>query len=158
MNTIRRFSIGIFVCIAFAGPAIGQTLRIVSWNTANDVSNTGGDTHTPAIGGPADGVFRAIGAMSVTGSAPARPIDVLALQESAINTGGGTNPTAAAYASILNSIYPGANYVAATLNATTDGSSTGNGPNTLVYRSSTLQLLSQTGVGTSSSSGAPRQV
>jgi hypothetical protein len=157
MIILRRLLIGLLVCFVPA-PAFGQTLRIVSWNTANDVSGTGGDTHPPTVGGPADSVFRAIGALSVTGAAPARPIDVLALQESAINTGSGVNPTAQAYANILNSIYPGGNYVAATLNAATDGASTGNGPNTLVYRSSTVTLLSQAGIGTVSSSGAARQV
>jgi hypothetical protein len=98
--------------------------------------------------------------LTVTGAAPAHPIDILALQESAINTGSGINPTALAYANILNNIYPGANYVAAALNGTTDGSTTGNGPNTLVYRSTTVQLVlaGTTGVGTSSGSGAARQV
>jgi hypothetical protein len=80
------------------------------------------------------------------------------LQESAINSGTGVNPTAQAYANILNDIDPAGLYVAATLNATTDGNATGNGPNTLVYRSASVTLLGQTGVGTSSSSGAPRQV
>src|SRR5207302_1631577 len=111
-STRPRVRLGIWLAVVIvfvSGPAYGQTLRVVSWNTANDVTNTGGDTHPPAIGGPADGVFRAIGALSVTGAAPARPIDVLALQESAINTGGGINPTAQAYANILNSIYPGSN-------------------------------------------------
>ncbi|HEX4589489.1 MAG TPA: PEP-CTERM sorting domain-containing protein [Gemmataceae bacterium] len=157
MSMNRRFFVAL-LALFVAGPGFGQTLRIVSWNTANDVSGTGGDTHPPTIGGPADAVFRAIGALSVTGSAPARPIDVLALQESAINTGTGVNATAQAYANVLNSIYPGANYVAATLNATTDGAATGNGPNTLVYRSTTVTLLSQAGIGTVSSSGAARQV
>jgi hypothetical protein len=139
-------------------PTFGRQLRIVSWNTANDVSSTGGDTHPPAVGGPAQGVLQAIGALSVTASAPAHPIDILALQESAINSGSGINPTAQAYANILNAIYPGAGYVAATINGTTDGADTGNGPNTLVYRSTTLQLVSQVGVGTSSGSGPARQV
>jgi hypothetical protein len=144
-----------FLC-CFPAPAVGQVIRVVSWNTANDVSSTGGDAHPPAIGGPADGVFRAIGALSVTGSAPAHPIDILALQESAIFTGSGPNPTAQAYANILNSIYTNAAYVA-TPGGTTDGATQGNGPNTLVYNSKTVTLVSQVGIGTASTSGAPRQ-
>jgi hypothetical protein len=164
MNAQRRFSIWLLIpatalALLDPGSATGQQVRIVSWNTANDVSSSGTDTHPPAIGGPADGVLRAIGALTVTGSAPAHPIDILALQESAPNLNLSlANPTAQAYANILNNIYPGAGYVAATLNGTTDGTATGNGPNSLVYRSTTVTLLSQIGVGTSSSSGAPRQV
>jgi hypothetical protein len=148
-----------FVLLA-AAPAFGQQIRIVSWNTANDVSSTGGDTHPPAIGGPAQGVLQAIGALTVTAAAPARPPDILALQESAINTGSGVNPTAQAYANILNTIYPGAGYVAAALNGTTDGANVGNGPSTLVYRSTTLTLIPSgtMGVGTVSGTGAARQV
>jgi hypothetical protein len=150
----RYFALGLFfVC---SSSVCGQTLRIVSWNTANDVSNAGGDTHPPTIGGPAQSVLQAIGAVSVTANAPARPIDVLALQESAIFTGSGVNPTAQAYANILNTIYPTASYVA-TQGGTTDGSSTGNGPNTLVYNTKTVTLVSQVGIGTPSSSGAARQ-
>jgi PEP-CTERM motif len=163
MYSNHRFSIWLLipataVVLLSPGWGFGQQVRIVSWNTADDVTSAGGDTHPPAVGGPAQTVLQAIGALSVTANAPAHPIDILALQESAINTGSGVNPTAQAFANILNNIYPGAGYVAASLNGTTDSSATGNGPNTLVYRSTTLILLSQTGVGTSSSSGAPRQV
>jgi hypothetical protein len=159
MYTFRRCTAGWFAVaclVIFCGPLDADTLRIVSWNTANDVSSTGGDTHPPAVGGPAQSVLQAIGALNVTANAPARPLDILALQESAIFTGSGVNPTAQAYANILNAIYPSASYVA-TIGGTTDGSATGNGPNTLVYNSKTVTLLSQMGVGTASSSGAPRQ-
>ena len=165
MQPIRRMAARLWIPVAgllllSAGTTFGQQIRIVSWNTANDVSGTGGDTHPPAIGGPAQGVLQAIGALSITGAAPAHAPDILALQESAINTGSGVNPTAQAYANILNNIYPGAGYVAAALNGTTDGAATGNGPNTLVYRSTTLQLVPSgtMGIGTSSSSGPARQV
>jgi hypothetical protein len=155
---VRSFVISAAAGLSLTPASFGQQIRVVTWNTANDVSSTGTDTHPPAIGGPADGVFRALGALSITSAAVARPIDILALQESAPNTGSGANPTAQAYANILNNIYPGANYVAASLNGLIDGTGTGNGPNSLVYRSSTLTLLSQNGVGTVSTTGAARQV
>ena len=91
---------------AAAGPAFGQILRIVSWNTANDVGNSGTDSHpvgtAPWTAAPT-GVLQAIGSLNVSGFT--RPVDILALQESVVNTSG-TSPTAQAYANILNSIYP----------------------------------------------------
>jgi PEP-CTERM motif len=166
MNVKTRQLNGLFVpifaiAVLVAGPASAQQIRIVSWNTANDVSGSGGDTHpvnTAPYTAPATGVLQAIGSLSVTPSAPAHPIDILALEESAINGGTGPNPTAQQYASILNSIYHITGYVAAPLNGTTDGSATGNGPSTLVYNSTTLQLVSETGIGTVSSTGPARQV
>jgi endonuclease/exonuclease/phosphatase family metal-dependent hydrolase len=131
--------------LAAPGPAAGQVLRVVSWNTANDVGNSGTDTHTPAVGGPADGVLRAVGALNVSGFT--RPVDILALQESVVNTSG-TNPTAQAYANVLNSIYSTTAYKAGTLNGTTDGAATGNGPQTIVYNSAAVTLLSEQALGT----------
>jgi hypothetical protein len=137
-------------------PALGQQIRVVSYNTANDVGTNGSDSHPPAVGGPATGVFQAIAALNVSGST--RPIDVLALQESVYYTGTGINPTAQGFVTVLNTIYGTNVYAAATLNGTTDGASTGNGPQTLIYRTTTLQLLSQQALGTPSGTGIPRQV
>jgi endonuclease/exonuclease/phosphatase family metal-dependent hydrolase len=128
-------------------PGFAQVLRVVSWNTANDVGNSGTDSHPPGTSpwtAAPTGVFRAIGALT-TGGGP-RPVDILALQESVVNTTG-VNPTAQAYANILNSIYPGAGYTAGTLNGATDGAATGNGPQTVVYRSTTVTLLSEQAFG-----------
>ncbi|HEY1379822.1 MAG TPA: PEP-CTERM sorting domain-containing protein [Gemmataceae bacterium] len=141
-------------------PGFGQVLRVVSWNTANDVGNSGTDSHPPGTSpwtAAPTGVFQAIAALN-TGGGP-RPIDILALQESVVNTTG-VNPTAQAYANILNSLYPGAGYAVGTLNGATDGAATGNGPQTVVYRSTTVTLLSEQALG-SVGTGAgqfPRQV
>jgi endonuclease/exonuclease/phosphatase family metal-dependent hydrolase len=148
--TVRRLRTVAVVLAAFLfapAPADAQILRVVSWNTANDVGNSGTDTHpvgtAPWTAAPT-GVLQAIERLNVSGST--RPVDILALQESVVNTSG-TNPTAQAYANILNTIYPGAGYVAGTLNGQTDGAATGNGPQTIVYRSSTVTLLSQQALG-----------
>jgi hypothetical protein len=113
-------------------------LRIVTYNTANDVNDSNTVDFGPRAG--MSDVLQAIGALNVSGSTG--PIDILALQESVYHTGMTVNPTAQGFADLLNSIYPGNAYTAATLNGKTDGNNVGNGPQTLVYRGSTLQLLS----------------
>jgi hypothetical protein len=132
-------------------PAAGQMLRVVSWNTANDVANSGADSHPPGTApwtAAPTGVFQAIEKLNVSGST--RPLDILALQESVVNTSG-TNPTAQAYANILNSLYPDAlhpnKYKAGTLNGQINGAATGNGPQTIVYNSATVTLQSESLVG-----------
>jgi hypothetical protein len=136
------------------GPGFGQTIRVVTYNTANDVSGNNAVDYLPRTG--MGGVLQAIAAANVSGSA--RPIDVLALQESVYYTGPGINPTAQGFVNLLNSIYgPGA-YAAATVNGQTDGNTVGNGPQTLVYRTATLQLVSQQALGTPSGTGIARQV
>jgi hypothetical protein len=143
--------------LAIAGPGFGQVLRVVTYNTANDLGPSGGDTNAPTTNGPAGRVLQAIGALNVSGAT--RPIDVLALQESAYFTGTGANPTAQAFANVLNALYPGNTYaVAALVNGTTTGPTAGNGPSTLVYRTSSVQLLSQQALGTPNGSGISRQV
>jgi hypothetical protein len=158
-----------FVAIlSVAGPASAQILRVVSWNTANDVASAGNgsDSHPPGQTSPTNymaaptGVFQAIEKLNVSGFT--RPIDILALQESVVNTSG-TNPTAQAYANILNSIYPDAvhpnKYKAGTVNGATDGAATGNGPQTVVYNSATVTLTSEQAIGTiGGSPDFPRQV
>jgi endonuclease/exonuclease/phosphatase family metal-dependent hydrolase len=152
----HRLLIAAVVVLFAAGPGFGQVLRVVSWNTANDVLDaTGADSHSPTAGGPADGVFRAVGALKLAGSA--HPIDVLALQESAYSTAS-PNPTAQAYATVLNSIYGPGTYAVAPLLCTTTGPNPGNGSNTLIYRTTTLNLVSQQALGTPSGSGVARQV
>lgn len=131
-----------------------QTLRIVTYNTANDVSGNNTVDYLPRTG--MSNVLQAIAALNVAGNA--RPIDILALQESVYYTGSGINPTAQGFVNLLNSVYGSGAYAAATVNGTTDGNSIGNGPQTLVYRISTVQLIGQQALGTPSGSGIPRQV
>ena len=66
------------------------------------------------------------------------------------------NPTAQAFVNVLNGLYGANAYSVATLNGTTTGANAGNGPNTLVYRNSTVQILSQTALGTPSGTGVAR--
>jgi hypothetical protein len=136
-----------------AVPTAG-VFRFVIYNTANDVSGNNNVDYLPRSG--MGDVLQAIAALNVSGSS--QPIDILALQESVYYTGTGINPTAQGFVNLLNSTFPGNSYAAATVNGATDSNSTGNGPQTLVYRSSALQLVSQQALGTPSGTGIPRQV
>src|SRR5437870_2661159 len=76
-------------------------LRIVTYNTANDVSGSTSIDFGPRAG--MGDVLGAIGVEKVAGIA--RPIDILALQESVYYSGTGINPTAQGFVTLLNSIY-----------------------------------------------------
>ena len=57
----------------------------------------------------------------------------------------------------LNNHYGAGTYVASTYQATTSGGGDGDGPNALVYNSTTVTLVSTEGVGNPSDAGYPRQ-
>ncbi len=86
-----------------------------------------------------------------------QPIDILALQETTSN-----NTTIAPIVTNLNSYYNGAAvYAQSPYQATqSGGNSDGNGPNALVYNTSTLKLLASVGVGSpeGGTNGEYRQV
>lgn len=138
--------------VVVSGPLVSPAraqLRIVSMNGAN--------ADTPAPRTPwMNTILSAIGSTvsndptsaNDSGSGIAKPIDVLALQE--VQSGG---TTSAAYASLLNSMYPGANYQYSTLN----GASTGSGTQGLVYNANAVTLVAATLVGTASTGSQPRQ-
>ena len=133
-------------------PAItgsSSVIRIVAYNMEADIN---GDT-TPRSGFYQ--VLEGIGEEQVQGNA--RPIDILGLEETTSNS-----TTVTPIVTNLNSYYNGAAvYAQSSYQATQDGSNTdGNGPNALVYNSSTLNLLASVGVGTpgGSSNGEYRQV
>src|SRR4029077_3509187 len=92
----RRCLTALVIVLVATSAGQAQVLRVVSWNTANDVGNNGTDTHPP-VSAPWTaapiGVFQAIESLNVSGST--RPIDILCLQESVVNTSG-VNPTAQA--------------------------------------------------------------
>ena len=125
-----------------ASPAAAQ-LRIVSYNVSDD-------TGSFLAAGPrsgTDNVLLAIGAQSLGGVA--RPVDVLTIIES-----GGSASTAQAFVTRLNALYPGAGYAHGNL----DGGTTGAGTQSIIYRSSTVQLVNETAVGTTTgTAGAARQ-
>lgn len=134
--------------LAFAAPAQTMTLRIVSYNIEADIDNvtaplpgliypaTPGSTNTTN-----GGVLEGIGE-EVLSDGVARPIDVLALQETTSNP-----QTVAPIVAGLNSFYSVNNplmsnmYAMSPYQAVITGPNTGNGPNAMVYNTQTLQLL-----------------
>src|SRR6185436_13416138 len=103
-----------------------------------------GANSNAASAGPRDPwtstIFSAIGShvthnpFETGDSGIAKPIDVLALQE--VN---GAATTSAAYAQLLNTLYPGASYQYATL----DGASLSLGTQGLVYNANAVTLIGQ---------------
>lgn len=117
-------------------PSVGY-FRFVSYNIA--ASNG-----SPASG--LDTVLQAIGAER-SGSL-AQAIDLLALQEVRSQS-----TTTQAVVNLLNGIYGAGVYARGSL----DGATTGSGTQGIVYNTQTLQLLGEAAVGTTSTSGQPRQ-
>ncbi len=147
-------------CIAAVASAQTRTLRIVTYNIEADIS--GYTTPRPGLVTPSGGgtyqqggVLEGIGE-EIVGSDPAQPIDILALQETTSNT-----TTVGPITNALNTYYntPGM-YAYSTYQATQSGSaSSGNGPNALVYNTTTVQLIASMPVdppgGTSKLGGVP---
>ena len=122
-----------------------DTFRIVTYNIEAD---TGG--YTTARPGMTT-VLQGIGNEVLNGSS--QRIDILCLQETTSNA-----TTVAPMVSDLNTLYSSTIYAQSPYQALVSGSPTsGNGPNAVIYNMTTLQLISSVGIGTPSSSGAPRQ-
>lgn len=117
-------------------PAVGR-FRIAEYNIA-------ASTGTPQTG--LDTILQGIGNEVLAGNS--QPIDVLALQEVELQS-----TTSQAVVNLLNAIYGAGTYSRGTL----DGASTGSGTQGVVYRNSTMQLLSEATIGTASATGQPRQ-
>ena len=122
-----------------ASPALAQ-LRIVDYNGATD-TNPSGDVRA-GMGT----VLQAIGIEDKNGIQ--RPIDVLSLQEVTNSLGGATS-----IVNILNGIYGAGTYARSTV----VGSSTDGTTQAVIYNTHTVQLISQSAVGTASTSGAARR-
>jgi hypothetical protein len=165
---LSRFFVSACLALFLGGSAFAQTrtLRIVTYNIEDDIS--GATTPLPGLIAPSGGsvtnggVLEGIGE-EIVGSDPAQPLDILALEETTSNTA-----TVAPIVNGLNSYYnaPGM-YSNSTYQATESGGDTadGNGPNALVYNTTTVQLLASVPVdppgGTSklgSGSGEYREV
>ena len=151
--------------IAAVASAQTRTLRIVTYNIEADTS--GNTAPLPGLIAPSGGSVTSGGVLEgigeeIVGSDPAQPLDILALEETTSNTA-----TVTPIVNGLNSYYnaPGM-YTNSPYQATQNGSPTsGNGPNALVYNTTTVQLLASVPVdppgGTSqlgSSSGELREV
>ncbi|MGO9468335.1 MAG: endonuclease/exonuclease/phosphatase family protein [Isosphaeraceae bacterium] len=123
------------------------TLRIVTYNIESDIYSQG-------IVAPPEPAFatvlEAIGAENVSGDS--QPIDILALQETSGNT-----LTAAPIVSALNGYYGAGTYAYCTFQPSTTGQTDGNGPNALIYNTTTVTLVGVEGIGTPSDGGYPRQ-
>ena len=154
LATALRWSIATLCLGLLPGIAAADQLRVVTWNTADDVSTNDVSLNLarPGMGH----VLQAIGALNVDGHA--RPVDILALQESDYYSGKGINPTAQSVVNALNAVYGAGAYAAAPMTGTSTGNNIGNGPQTLVYRTSTVDLVSQAALGTPSGVGIARQV
>jgi hypothetical protein len=140
---LRAFAC-VLAFVLFTGLLHAQTrsVRVVTYNIAADVN---GKVALPGLIAPpgdtnnyqAGGVLEGIGEETVNGSA--RPIDVLALEETTSNS-----QTVTPIVNALNAFYgvPGM-YSNSTYQAqeSNNNPSTGNGPNALVYNAQTLQLL-----------------
>ncbi len=127
--------------------ARAQFLRIVTYNIEADVN---GNT-TPNAG--LDTVLEAIGEQNLNGVL--RPIDILGLEETT------SDPiTVAPIVADLNGYYGDGTYAVSNVQGKQYGkNTTGNGPNSLVYNTKTVQLVATTSVaGTPNSSGVNRQV
>ena len=171
MKTItpRLLSISTVLFVVFGITSLAsadtRTLRIVCYNILCDTTSTTPNPGliTPQIGGSITngGVLEGIGEENV-GPDPAQPIDILALEETTSNT-----TTVTPIVNGLNTYYntPGM-YAMSSYQATESGGSTsgGNGPNALVYNTTTVQLLASVpvdpppGKSLGSSSGEYREV
>jgi hypothetical protein len=164
--------VAFIICIFIpSARAQTRTLRIVTYNIEDDID--GATVPLPGLISPpgntndvqAGGVLEGIGEENV-GNDPAQPLDVLALEETTSNT-----KTIAPIVAGLNAFYAYYHSPAVYTNSTYQGTESGgdvtdgNGPNALVYNTTTLQLLASVPVdppgGTSklgSSSGEYREV
>src|ERR1700722_9337579 len=111
-----------------ASPSTGK-IRIVTYNIEDDIN--GATTPLPGL----YQVLEGIGEEKVQGNV--RPIDILGLEETT------SNADVQQIVTNLNTYYGGADvYAESTYQGTQDGGNTdGNGPNALVYNTSTLKLL-----------------
>jgi hypothetical protein len=143
--------------LGVASVASAQSVRIVTYNIEAD---TNGNTLPNA--GLYD-VLKGIGQQSLNGIV--QPLDILAMQETTSNA-----VTIAPIVTDLNNYYNSSytgpsvykpSYAVTPVQASqSGGTGTGNGPNSLIYNSNSLQLVASVGVGTyqGASNGVYRQV
>jgi hypothetical protein len=125
--------------------ALADTYRLVTYNILAD--SGGQTTARPEF----YTVMQGIGDEIVNGVA--QPADIIALEETTSNA-----VTIAPIVTGLNNIYGAGTYAMSPYQATQNGSAgSGNGPNALVYKTTTLQLIASIGIGTPSTAGFPRQ-
>jgi endonuclease/exonuclease/phosphatase family metal-dependent hydrolase len=145
----RKQAARLLQCELLEDRTVPSTLRMATYNIEADIN--GVTTPRPGL----FEVLEGIGEEQLQGHNQA--LDIVTLQETTSNT-----TTVDPIVSALNSFYSGiATYARSPYQATQSGSNSfGNGPNALIYNSSTLNLLDSVGVGTpqGSSNGEYRQV
>ena len=138
-----------FSLLTVSSHAATGSLRIVDWNIEDDIN--GATTPLPGL----NTVLQGIG-QEIVGSDAARPLDIMSLEETTSNA-----VTVAPIVTDLNNDYGAGTYAMTPYQATQDGSdASGNGPNSLVYNTKTVTLMSAVGVGTptGATNGEYRQV
>ncbi len=140
----RRVVPALLLAAVFA-PAAPAQLRVVSWNVSDTTANDFATGQTPDRRSAVTAVLSAIGTESVNGIA--RPLDVFLIQEarSAATTG-------QTFVDILNGLYGAGSYARGTVG----GASTGNGTQTVVYRTATVNLIGETALAITSGTSAAR--
>jgi endonuclease/exonuclease/phosphatase family metal-dependent hydrolase len=151
----KRFVAGgglLLLVITLPDAAQAVDLRIVTYNTQADVNPP-----TPAGVLPyLATVIEGIGEQKYTGDGILQLPDIIALQETTSNSS-----TVAPLTNDLNSYYGSTVFNYSSYQATTsDGVTTGGGPNALIYNQNTVNLIASVGVGTpaSGTNGEFRQV
>lgn len=148
--------LGILMTFALPAAAFGQVrvLRVATYNIEDDIN--GATTPLPGLIAPSGGAVLQGGVLEgigeeMLGNDAAQPLDLLALQETTSNT-----TTVAPIVNGLNAFYnaPGM-YAMSPYQATESGGdiADGNGPNALVYNTTTLQLLASVPVDPSGGTG-----
>jgi autotransporter-associated beta strand protein len=129
-----------------------QDIRVVTYNTQDDVSSPTPSGALPYLATVLEGV----GQEKYVGDNILQLPDIIALQETTSNS-----TTVVPLANDLNTYYGSNIFSTSTYQATTsDGNTDGGGPNGLIYNQNRLNLMASVGVGTpeSGSNGEYRQV
>jgi endonuclease/exonuclease/phosphatase family metal-dependent hydrolase len=130
----RAIGYGTFIEMFEPRRLLSSTLRIVAYNIEDDING-----HTTPLPGLYS-VLEGIGEEKMLGNV--RPIDILGLEETT------NNADVQPIVTNLNTYYNGADvYAESTYQGTQDGGNTdGNGPNAMVYNTTTVKLLASVGI------------
>ena len=150
---IARWRYRILILAAFPAVASAVDVRIVTYNTQDDVSSPTPASALPYLATSIEG----IGQQKYVGDGILQLPDIIALQETTSNS-----TTVAPLVNDLNTFYGNSSlYTYSAYQATTsDGTTGGGGPNALIYNQKTMNLIASVGVGTpnSATNGEFRQV
>jgi autotransporter-associated beta strand protein len=124
---------------------ITQNIRIVSYNTQDDVSSPSPTAALPYLATALEG----IGQQKYVGDNILQLPDVIGLEETTSNS-----TTVVPLVNDLNTFYGANIFASSPYQATQNGSAnTGNGPNAVIYNQTKIRLIASVGVGTPQGSG-----